>query len=151
MKTMYSIAILLLLVGTEPVQAFQQRSADTLTVEVRGTGADARFVPALLKVSRGDVIRFEVLEGMHTVTAYHPDNRRPLRMPESISSFDSGMLNEGDVWFLEITKEGIYDYFCLPHERLGHVGRIVAGDNAASGEYDDSVIPEAAAQTFQSL
>ncbi|MBO6586068.1 MAG: hypothetical protein JJ953_08200 [Gracilimonas sp.] len=151
MKTMYSIAFLLLLVGTEPVQAFQSLSADTLTVEVRGTGADARFVPALIQVSKGDVIRFKVLEGMHTVTAYHPDNRRPSRIPESISSFDSGMLSEGDVWFLEITEEGIYDYFCLPHERLGHVGRIVAGDNAEAGQYDNSLIPEEAARTFQSL
>ncbi|MGN8226808.1 cupredoxin domain-containing protein [Gracilimonas sp. BCB1] len=151
MKPIYSIVIALFLAWIEPVQAFQQTNADTLTVEVLGTGADARFVPALIQVAPGDLVRFVVIEGMHTVTAYHPDNRRPVRIPESVSAFDSGMLKEGDIWFLQITKEGIYDYFCLPHERLGHVGRIVAGKEWKTAEYDNSLIPKAAAQTYNSL
>ncbi len=151
MKRLYSISILLFLAAFEPVHAFQQLSVDTLTVEVRGTGSDARFVPALIQVNPDDVIRFKVVEGMHTVTAYHPDNRRPLRVPDSAKSFDSGMLTEGDVWFLQIDKEGTYDYFCLPHERLGHVGRILVGKDMKAQPYDNAKLPKAAVEIFTSF
>ncbi|MDZ7805608.1 MAG: hypothetical protein U5K71_00660 [Gracilimonas sp.] len=57
--------------------------ADTLTVKILGTAEDARFDPVIIQVEPGDVIRFEVIDGLHTVTAYHPDNRRPLRIPNT--------------------------------------------------------------------
>jgi len=99
---------------------------DTVTVKVLGTDADSRFEPQVVLVKPGDVIRFEVEEGMHTVTAYHPDNRRDLRIPENAESFDSGILTTGDTWLLTITRPGEYNYFCMPHERMGHVGKIVS-------------------------
>lgn len=148
MKVLVYIVIPLILFTGETVQALQITPSDTMVVQVTGTGTDAKFVPALIQVEVGDVIRFDVLEGMHTVTAYHPDNRRPLRIPETASSFDSGMLNAGDVWFLKIDEKGVYDYFCMPHERLGHVGRILAGAGEASPEFDNSLIPKEAAQVF---
>ncbi|MEX0994696.1 MAG: plastocyanin/azurin family copper-binding protein [Balneolaceae bacterium] len=117
--------------------------SDTLTVRVLGTESDARFEPAIVQVSPGDVIRFEVLEGIHTVTAYHPDNRRPLRMPANAEPFDSGPLTIGDVWELTLEVKGVYDYFCLPHEQMGHAGRIITGDVADMPAYDDSRLPEA--------
>ena len=105
-------------------KARQAATSDTTVVKVLGTAEDARFEPADLQIQAGDVIRFEVMEGLHTVTAYHPDNRRPLRIPEEAASFDSGPLQAGAIWFLQLKEEGTYNYFCLPHERLGHVGRI---------------------------
>ena len=151
MKKHIFIASLVFLLSFEVAKAQRLSSPDTLVVKVVGTGTDARFVPALVEVGQGDVIRFEILEGMHTVTAYHPKNRRPLRIPQSAASFDSGMLSEGDIWFLKIKVEGIYDYFCMPHERLGHVGRIIAGSKITAIEFDNSIIPEKAAQIFESL
>lgn len=114
-----------------PLNAFQKSepitavNADTVTVRVLGTHADSRFEPANLQVQTGMVIRFEVAEGIHTVTAYHPSNRRDLGIPEEAEPFDSGPLKAGDHWTLKITVDGIYNYFCLPHERMGHTGRIV--------------------------
>lgn len=122
--------------------------ADTLTVKVMGTSEDARFEPAVLQLEVGDVIRFVIIEGLHTVTAYHPDNRRPLRMPESAVSFDSGMLTEGESWTLRIKEAGVYDYFCIPHERLGHAGRLIVGDVELFPEYDNSRLPEKIVQTL---
>lgn len=101
---------------------------DTLTVRVLGTAGNARFEPRVIQAQPGDVIKFVVVEGLHTVTAYHPQNRRPQRIPENAVSFDSGMLTEGDIWFLEPNVEGVYDYFCLPHERMGHTGRLLVGE-----------------------
>ncbi|WP_020402565.1 cupredoxin domain-containing protein [Gracilimonas tropica] len=117
--------------------------SDTLEVLVKGTGSDARFEPVILQINAGDVIKFKVMEGVHTVTAYHPANRRPLRIPEKADSFDSGMLTAGDTWFLKLDQVGVYDYFCLPHERMGHAGRILAGTHRRAPNYEDNLLPKA--------
>lgn len=117
----YGFFALVMLVLSGPVLAAEP---DTLTVKVLGMHEDSRFEPAELSVSAGDVVRFTIEEGVHTVTAYHPDNRRPLGIPETADSFDSGPLSAGDIWYLEIQVPGEYNYFCLPHERFGHVGKI---------------------------
>jgi plastocyanin len=114
---------------------------DTLKVKILGTAEDARFDPVVLQVQPGDVIRFEVVEGLHTVTAYHPDNRRPQRIPEQAKSFDSGMLTTGQTWFLKLNETGVYDYFCLPHERMGHAGRILVGAIEEIPDYPAGRIP----------
>ena len=122
---------------------FAMINADTVAVEIKGTDVDARFNPVVVQVNPGDVVRFIVREGWHTVTAYHPDNRRPLRIPEKAKSFDSGLLKSGDIWFLKIETEGVYDFFCLPHERMGHVGRILSGPVKSSPDYPEGRIPDA--------
>lgn len=106
--------------------------SDTVTVAVLGINENSRFEPAWLEIRPGDVVRFEVKEGLHTVTAYHPDNRRDLGIPEEAESFDSGILSAGDVWFLKITEAGEYNYFCLPHERMGHTGQIISTPELSS-------------------
>lgn len=134
-------------IGTEVIaHEAQSLYLDTVRVEVKGTSEDARFEPAVVNVNPGDVLQFVVREGRHTVTAYHPDNRRPLRMPVSAKSFDSGLLRRGDVWFLTISLAGVYDYYCLPHERMGHAGRIIAGSVDAVPVYPKENIPEAVLQ-----
>jgi len=116
---------------------------DTMTVEVKGTDADARFDPVVVELDPGDVIQFVVREGLHTVTAYHPKNRRPQRIPASAKPFDSGLMERGDQWYLTISEEGVYDYFCLPHEKMGHAGRIIAGSFNAADNYPDEGMPGA--------
>lgn len=123
--------------------------ANTVIVAVKGTGMDARFEPAVVHVQPGDVIQFEVMEGLHTVTAYHPDNRRPQRIPDEAESFDSGPLQAGQTWQLEIKHKGIYNYFCLPHESMGHVGRIVSGNDLVDPGYDYELLPEAVKLKYQ--
>jgi plastocyanin len=101
-------------------------------------------VPVVVQVQPGDVIQFVVREGLHTVTAYHPNNRLLLRIPNTAESFDSGLLKAGDTWFLTVETEGVYDYFCLPHERIGHAGRILSGSVKSIPNYPKGQIPEAA-------
>lgn len=121
---------------------------DTVTVEITGLSSEARFQPAVVQVDPGDVIRFIVREGLHTVTAYHPDNRRPRRTPEGTNSFDSGLLEKGDVWFWEAGPAGVYDYYCLPHERMGHAGRIISGSFKNIPDYPVGQIPNAVIKTI---
>jgi hypothetical protein len=34
---------------------------------------------------------------------------------------------------MKLTAEGVYDYFCMPHERAGIVGRLIVGLAAGPG------------------
>ena len=150
MRLLASIALIIFLaIAGESVWAVPN-STDTLRIEVKGTGngSEARFEPAVAKVQPGTVIEFTVTEGLHTVTAYHPDNRRPRRIPESVDSFDSGLLKPGESWLLKIDSDGVYDYFCLPHERMGHAGRIVSGTIKTFPAYENGRIPQAALNTI---
>lgn len=121
----YIIAVVFMVFGMSLTS--QALPTDTLTVRVLGTAEDARFEPQVIQAQPGDIIRFEVVEGLHTVTAYHPENRRPLRIPGNADPFDSGMITAGQTWDLKLEITGVYDYFCLPHERMGHAGRILVG------------------------
>ncbi len=147
----YIITILLVLFFSMDVVAGDVTAADTVVVEVKGTNGDARFDPAVVKVEVGDVIQFVVREGWHTVTAYHPENRRPQRMPSQAASFDSGLMEQGDSWSLNIIEEGVYDYFCLPHENMGHVGRIIAGSVDAVSRYTDVGVAPIVSQKLEEL
>lgn len=124
-------------------------SSDTVTVEIKGTNSNPRFIPAIVKINPDDVIRFVNHEGLHTVTAYHPDNRRPQRIPDSAESFDSGPLKPGDIWDLKINDAGIYDYYCLPHEQMGHTGRIISGSDITIPDYPEGHIPKAVLKTIE--
>lgn len=117
------ITLLILTVSGLYAQNNQNAEADTVTIRIVGSMEDSRFVPAEADIQKGDLLRFVVEEGVHTVTAYHPDNRRELGIPESAESFDSDLLQKGQEWFYRPNLTGEYNYFCRPHERMGHKGK----------------------------
>lgn len=87
------------------------------------------FDPIGLLVEPGTTVTFVNASGDHSATAYHPDSGdQPLRIPEDAAPFDSGVYTEDDVTFEHtFDVEGVYDYYCTPHEVMGMVGRIVVG------------------------
>ncbi|MDZ7828758.1 MAG: plastocyanin/azurin family copper-binding protein [Halofilum sp. (in: g-proteobacteria)] len=87
----------------------------------------AGFVPVGLRVEPGTLITWENGSGVHTVTAYHPDNGgRPRRIPAGAEPWDSGyLITAGETFSRQFLVPGVYDYFCAPHERAGMAGRIV--------------------------
>jgi plastocyanin/uncharacterized membrane protein len=91
------------------------------------------FDPIGLSVEPGTTVRFDLAAGSHSATAYEA------RIPSGATAFDSGMLSDGQ---FEHTFEtpGTYDYYCIPHESLGMVGRIVVG--SPGGPAEDSPIPD---------
>jgi plastocyanin len=103
------------------------------TVEVRMVsdtlGTRVGFDPIGLHVAPGTTVRWVVEANVHTSSAYHPANgRHSLRIPSGAQPWDSGYLvNPGEHFDVTLTVEGVYDYFCLPHEAAGMVGRIVVG------------------------
>ena len=107
---------------------------DTVEILMKSdpTGAWVVFDPIGLLVRPGQRIRWtNTGDNVHTTTAYHPSNdRHPLRIPAAAAPWDSGyLLNSGDSYEVDLTVEGIYDYYCKPHEAAGMVGRIIVTED----------------------
>lgn len=113
--------------------AFMQRvqAADTIEISMSGTtsGSHVWFRPLGLLIQPGQAVKWtnDDTGNVHTVTAYHPDNGKPLRIPNEADSWNSDYLMPGESFTVTFTHPGVYDYFCIPHEQAGMVGRIVVG------------------------
>ncbi|WP_257628875.1 cupredoxin domain-containing protein [Haloplanus salinarum] len=122
--------------GTNPLGADQLGGPDDLqssaTVEAtmlssdQGAGQHVN-TPAVVWVEQGATVTWNIAEGSHSITAYHPDFDRSLRIPEGATSFDSGILSAGESFEHTFDTPGVYNYFCRPHEGLGMVGLVVVG------------------------
>ena len=143
------------------------RAAPLVEIHMRATerGESVWFDPIGVWVERGTTVRWIVERDVHTTTAYHPKNdRHSLRIPEAATPWDSGFLVEKGAHFdVTLTVEGVYDYYCMPHEEAGMVGRIVVGKPSGpgtrpfdyfSGRSDAAgwkPVPPAARQAFPSV
>ena len=97
-------------------------------------GSEVWFDPIGVFVEPGQTVRWIVAEGVHTTTAYHPENNNhSLRIPRDAALWDSGFLSPGDHFEVTFTVEGVYDYFCMPHELAGMVGRLIVGKPVGPG------------------
>ena len=110
-------------------------SAATVDVKLMQTAAgETYFDPAGVHIAPGDTVRWVQISGFHSITAYHPSNdNHELRIPVSAKPWDSDILlgthpKRGATFEHVFTVQGVYDYFCKPHEMAGMVGRIVVGD-----------------------
>jgi plastocyanin len=88
-----------------------------------------QFQPEIRELSPGDTVRFTCQEGAHSTTLYHPDNGRDRRSPVGSASWDSGIMNPGETFEVTLDTEGVYDYYCGPHEAEGMVGTLIVGNN----------------------
>ena len=128
-------------------------------------GSRVWFDPIGLYVEPGATVRWIVRDNVHTTTAYHPRNdHHSLRIPEGAAPWDSGFLvHPGDHFDVTLTVPGVYDYYCMPHEAAGMVGRIVVGEPLGPGAepFDYWVggpgtdgwrqVPDAARQAFPAV
>jgi plastocyanin len=110
---------------------------DALEIHMMGdaTGADVWFEPNGLLVPPGATVRWRNLDrgNSHTTTAYHPDNRgHPLRIPPGAKPWNSDYLLPGEFFAVTFIVPGVYDFFCIPHEMAGMVGRIVVMEKGAA-------------------
>jgi plastocyanin len=118
--------------------AFRLPLADELTeIRMLGNtdGSDVWFDPVGIRIEPGRTIRWTNLDpgNSHTATAYHPRNfDRPLRIPRGAEPWNSDYLLPNETFHLTLTVEGVYDFYCIPHEHAGMVGRIIVGDPAKS-------------------
>lgn len=96
------------------------------------------FNPIGLYVEPGTTVRFEIEAGSHSATAYED------RVPAEASPFDSGVISDGSFDYTFDTP-GTYDYYCIPHQSMGMVGRIIVGETGGPAEVTpipDGAVPE---------
>ena len=93
------------------------------------------FGPIGLYVEPGTTVQFEIEAGSHSATAYEG------RIPPKATPFDSGVISTGRFEYT-FDAPGTYDYYCIPHQSMGMVGRIVVGQ--PGGPAEDNPIPDGA-------
>lgn len=131
---------------------FPQEPDEESPGEMMEVPAEFFFDPVGLHVEPDDLVHFNTVAGLHTVTAFHdkfvePELEIPMRVPEAVPGYTSPPMMPGESWVYQFTEKGVYDYFCFPHLGLGMVGRIVVLDP----EEDDVESDEFAAPTAGEL
>lgn len=135
-----AIPLLLLLSAPQPVPAAAEHVVRTITEDERGR---FRFEPAMLRIRRGDTVRFVPdarLHGVKSIPGMIPDGARP---------WWSAM---GEVLVLRFEVPGVYGYKCPSHYGMGMVGLIVVDDPTPNLDAARRVAhPPAAARVFARL
>lgn len=109
------------------------RSSAPVEIRMLGNADGSRvgYDPAGLHVAPGTAIRWVNADAgnAHTATAYHPENMdRPRRIPEGAEPWDSDYLLPEEIFEVNLMVPGVYDFYCVPHEHAGMVGRVVVGE-----------------------
>ncbi|WP_338729476.1 plastocyanin/azurin family copper-binding protein [Haladaptatus sp. DJG-WS-42] len=112
------------------------------------------FLPHVVHIVSGGTVTWEQVNNVHDTVAYHPDNGKPARIPEGAAPWRSPLMSErGDTFEVTFEQEGVYDYFCSPHEVFGMVGRVVVGmpdlDAEPAMEPPQDELPAAAREEFE--
>ena len=103
--------------------------ADTAEVRMVTSDAGDHFEPHVVRVNVGGTVTFVNESGMHSATAYHPDYDQPQLVPDGSAAWDSGLLQrEGETFEHTFETEGIYHYYCIPHEQVGMIGSVIVGE-----------------------
>ncbi|RDZ39579.1 halocyanin [Haloferax sp. Atlit-10N] len=86
------------------------------------------FDPEIVHLTTGGKVTWTLDSGVHDVVAYHPIHDTPLRMPVDAEPWRSPVMHhDGGTFEQTFPVEGVYDYYCTPHEAAGMVGRIIVG------------------------
>lgn len=89
--------------------------------------ADFEFLPKEITVESGDTIIFDFVGDIaHTVTSDATSGN---------TVFNSGLLDNGDIYKLSIEEEGQHPYYCIPHGGPGGIG--MAGNIEVVSECED--------------
>lgn len=125
----------------------------------RADGSHVWFDPIGVLIKPDQMVRWTNVNpgNSHTTTAYHPANfGRPRRIPESAKPWDSAYLLPDESFSLTFTERGVYDYYCVPHEQAGMVGRIIVGEPQAHDGWMEAVaagsgLPDEALKAFPTV
>ena len=86
------------------------------------------FEPATITIPRGTTVTWvNTGQQPHTVTADPSKAAKSgdAALPSGAQSWDSGFINAGQTFSRTFDTPGEYAYFCMPHEALGMVAKVV--------------------------
>lgn len=113
----------------------EEPAASATVAMVTTEDGGQHFEPHIVWVEQGGTVTWELESGVHTATAYAPENDLPQRVPEDGAAFDSGTVSEAGATFEQTFETpGVYDYVCTPHRSLGMIGTVVVGEPDAHGQ-----------------
>lgn len=113
-----------------------QSSGQVVEIHMKSdaAGAVVGFDPVGVLLQPGQTVRWICDANVHTTTAYSPKNdNHSLRIPDAAAAWASDFLLPGESFEVKLTVEGVYDYFCAPHEMAGMVGRLIVGNAVGPG------------------
>jgi len=87
------------------------------------------YDPAGLRVEPGDIVLYSAESPDHLVAAYHEGHGRQNRVPDEVGPISSPMPPVGGYWLYQFETEGVYDFYCSPHQTFGMVHRVVVTDD----------------------
>jgi predicted lipoprotein with Yx(FWY)xxD motif/plastocyanin len=104
------------------------------------------FDPVGLRLSPGDIVHYENIAHLHTVTAFHEKFGEemfplPTRIPDGVPGFTSPIIVGEEGWLYEFTETGVYDILCLPHLTFGMVQRVVVTDEDDAEDLEGPLEP----------
>lgn len=98
------------------------------TVTMKSTSDGYHFHPHVVRVTQGGTVQWVCESGTHSTTAYHPDHGTPQRIPDGAAAWDSGTVSSPTAFEHTFEVEGVYDYYCRPHEQMGMVASVIVGE-----------------------
>uniref|UniRef100_UPI00351D1152 cupredoxin domain-containing protein n=1 Tax=Halorientalis salina TaxID=2932266 RepID=UPI00351D1152 len=102
---------------------------DSASVAMITADDGEHFEAHVARVNVGGTVTFVNESGNHSTTAYHPDNDQPQLVPDGAAAWDSGLLSEDGATFEHTFEtEGVYHYYCTPHETTGMIGSVIVGE-----------------------
>lgn len=114
--------------GHDHDEGTPEEPSETAEVVLATEGQEYHFKPHLVWIEPGGTVTWRLESGSHDAVAYHPDNDKPLRMPQEAEPWNIELLSEeGTTAEHTFETEGVYDYYCTPHENLGMVGTVIVG------------------------
>ncbi|MDF9748127.1 cupredoxin domain-containing protein [Natrinema salsiterrestre] len=103
--------------------------SDTAEVNMITEDGGYHFEPHVVRVNVGGTVTWHNESGSHSTTAYHSDNDQPQLVPDGAAAWDSGLYTEQGATFEHTFEtEGVYHYYCTPHESLGMIGSVIVGE-----------------------
>jgi plastocyanin len=129
------VLILLVILWAVATPSAEEKTDGTLyVVEMY----DFYYDPPGLFLQPGDRVAWVMVEDHladgHSATAYHPEFDKELRIPETAQAWSSELLKTIDASYEHMFESiGIHDYFCIPHEDVGMVGRLIVREATGPG------------------
>ncbi|UHQ96355.1 cupredoxin domain-containing protein [Natrinema halophilum] len=121
--------------GPDDLQSSAEVRA-TVLEEDQGAGRYV-FTPAVVWLEPGGTVFWNFEETDHTVTVYHPQYDKPNRIPEGVETpFSSEFASSGEPgtgFNFVFDVEGVWNYFCKPHEDRGMAGMVIVGEPQGGG------------------
>lgn len=116
--------------GHDHDEGTPEEPSPNATVTMRTEDSQQHFDPHIAWVEVGGTVTWENESGQHNAVAYHPDHHdKPRRIPEGAEPWETDLLQEeGATASHTFETEGVFDYYCAPHEAVGMVGTVIVGE-----------------------